>query len=332
MLAARSAGQTGNWAGAGQPAAGQLAAGQASARQSGFALIAVLWVAAILSTMALSMATASRLKGMEAMHAQKSVENAYLLDSALDVARFEYEKYKANGGLLADKDKLEALSGGTLELMYPRYEPYTVTVSGQEVTIRIVREAGKFNVNSLSEDNWKLVLEACGVEVGADQTVIIESVQDWMDADSDHHLDGAEDDYYQDLPQPYLCKNAQLDNIEELLLIRGITPELYHGTDDHPGLRDFLSVLGARGALDINSAAPQAFALVEGLPQEVVDDLVDYRAQDPILDMQDVNSIVPFEFSSQFKRFFQVSSTGVVTLEASARGRTVSKAILGGSN
>ena len=298
--------------------------------QKGFALVAVLWVAAILSTIAISLAASARLKGLEAMNAQKSLENAYLLESALAVARFEYGKYRANLNLLRDQARVEALADGQLELRYPRHEPYDVTVSGREVRIRMVREAGKFNVNTLDQNRWELVLEACGVEEGAERTALLNSVADWRDGDSNHGLDGAENDYYEDLPEPYLCKNGTLENLEELLLIKGVTPELYHGTEDRPGLKDFLSVRGHREALDINSASPRAFALVEGLPQDVVDALVAYRTKKPFLDMQDVNDIVPFEFTSQFKRFFRVHSSGTVRLEAAANGRTSSMFLLGG--
>ena len=52
---------------------------------------------------------------------------------------------------------------------------------------------------------------------------------DWRDPDDFYRLNGAENDYYHSLSEPYECKNGDLDTIEELLLVRGVTTELYYG-------------------------------------------------------------------------------------------------------
>ena len=41
---------------------------------------------------------------------------------------------------------------------------------------------------------------------------------------------GAESDYYQGLNPPYYAKNAPIDDIQELLLIKGVTPEMFDGS------------------------------------------------------------------------------------------------------
>jgi len=38
---------------------------------------------------------------------------------------------------------------------------------------------------------------------------------------------GAEDDYYTSLPEPYRCKNNIFDSKEELMLVRGMSPEIF---------------------------------------------------------------------------------------------------------
>jgi len=55
------------------------------------------------------------------------------------------------------------------------------------------------------------------------------SILDWRDPDDLYRMNGAEPDYYQSLKEPYRCKNGNLDSIEELLLVRGVTPELFYG-------------------------------------------------------------------------------------------------------
>jgi general secretion pathway protein K len=67
-----------------------------------------------------------------------------------------------------------------------------------------------------------------GVE-GEARDIIVDSILDWRDADDFYRIHGAENDYYQSLKEPYRCKNGNFDSIEELLLVRGITPALFYG-------------------------------------------------------------------------------------------------------
>lgn len=59
----------------------------------------------------------------------------------------------------------------------------------------------------------------------------VDAILDWLDyGDMDEsRQEGAENEYYASLETPYPCKNGPMDSIEELLLIKGITPELYYG-------------------------------------------------------------------------------------------------------
>lgn len=68
---------------------------------------------------------------------------------------------------------------------------------------------------------------------------ISEAIFDWIDEDDDSRTMGAESDYYQQLSPPYECKNGPLETLDELLLIRGITPQILFGEDaNRNGLLD----------------------------------------------------------------------------------------------
>src|SRR5947207_2464686 len=58
---------------------------------------------------------------------------------------------------------------------------------------------------------------------------IANSILDWIDPDEDTRSNGAENDYYSTLSSPYRCKNGPLDTLEELLLVKGVTPQLLFG-------------------------------------------------------------------------------------------------------
>jgi type II secretory pathway component PulK len=57
------------------------------------------------------------------------------------------------------------------------------------------------------------------------------AIIDWIDADDNLSPSGAEESEYQTRVPAYRCKNAPLDSIEELLLVRGVTPYLLFGDD-----------------------------------------------------------------------------------------------------
>lgn len=60
---------------------------------------------------------------------------------------------------------------------------------------------------------------------------VADAILDWLDADSEARELGAEVDYYSGLSRPYTPRNGALDTVEELLLVRGVTPQLLFGQD-----------------------------------------------------------------------------------------------------
>ncbi len=60
---------------------------------------------------------------------------------------------------------------------------------------------------------------------------IAEAILDWIDTDTEPRPSGCEDEYYASLPSPYSCANGPLQSVEELLLVRGVTPQLLFGAD-----------------------------------------------------------------------------------------------------
>src|SRR5436853_5224849 len=58
---------------------------------------------------------------------------------------------------------------------------------------------------------------------------VADSILDWIDTDNGTHLNGVESDYYEGLEPPYSAKNGPLDDLSELLLIRGVTQDIYWG-------------------------------------------------------------------------------------------------------
>jgi general secretion pathway protein K len=99
------------------------------------------------------------------------------------------------------------------------------------------------------------------------------------------------DAYYLGLPSSFRPAHTSFQEIEELLLIRGMTPEIFYGWTErtpegklvtHTGLRDCVSIFGSSGAggLDINTAQPGVM-IAAGIPSDIVARIVRQRAVRP---------------------------------------------------
>src|SRR5262249_50104764 len=92
--------------------------------------------------------------------------------------------------------------------------------------------SGKLNINALfALDSTGKVLHDALMKLPNMTDDIAWSIVDWIDPNDDPSAGGAEDSYYATRTPPYHCKNGPLDSIDELLLVKGITPTLLYGTD-----------------------------------------------------------------------------------------------------
>ena len=118
---------------------------------------------------------------------------------------------------------------------------------------------------------------------------IINSVKDWLDSGDDDAitgLNGAESDYYQALDPPYSCKNGPLTYLDELIIIRGITPDLFYGYGEKPGISQYMTIYGItnsgsyEGKININTAElPVLTALLPSENEHLAQEILDYRQE-----------------------------------------------------
>lgn len=83
----------------------------------------------------------------------------------------------------------------------------------------------------------------------------VAALLDWRDRDSKTTEGGAENPYYQHLLQPYPCKNADFDFVEEMALVRGFSDE------DVRALAHLVTVHGD-GGVNINTASAEVLAIL----------------------------------------------------------------------
>ncbi len=175
-----------------------------------------------------------------------------------------------------------------------------VTLGQGVINVRITDMERRFNINIASQPILQQALIVMGVDAAASGT-IIGSIQDWIDPDDDPHIGGTETAFYQQLSPPYTAKNGPLDDISEMLMINGITPDMYWGTGGsggsyvnrsiptvikpvgfpegivYPvGFVDLFSTL-SDARLNINTAGPYALQLIPGMDENRASSILSLR-------------------------------------------------------
>ena len=156
------------------------------------------------------------------------------------------------------------------------FETVITDLAGKIQINRLINQNGEYNTKQ--KEILTRLLSSSGFLLEPDEAEdILDAIKDWIDKDNEPTRFGAEDSYYQSLDHPYSCRNAPLDSVDELLLIKGITRELLYGTEETTGLSAYLTVHGDE-KININTADPLVLAaLSEDLDSVMIKEMVDYR-------------------------------------------------------
>ncbi len=119
--------------------------------------------------------------------------------------------------------------------------PVVTIPEANVIRFGLMNESGKLNLNILATEEVEDESEFEDEEISdpIDRMMYIPNmtediaaaILDWIDDDDDTRTYGAESDYYETLESPYSAKNGPLESLDELLLVRDITPEMLYGED-----------------------------------------------------------------------------------------------------
>ncbi|MFH1220218.1 MAG: hypothetical protein V1694_07165 [Candidatus Eisenbacteria bacterium] len=207
---------------------------------------------------------------------------------------------------------------------------YGDSTEDQEPCYGIVDEERRVNINCASEEVLLRVFQ--------DNTEVVPAILDWRDKDNVSRPGGAEDGYYQNLGNPYDCKDGDFDVIEEVQMVKGVSPEML------AGVADLITTYGG-GAVNINTACERVLECL-GLKESVISAILYYRrgpdgiegTQDdgafrstddvgadlgrfaslPQDDINQVEDLIDGGLLSVSSQYFRIHSTGV-TAHAEAR-------------
>ncbi|MEK7332826.1 MAG: hypothetical protein AAB017_05560 [Nitrospirota bacterium] len=238
---------------------------------SGIALLMTLWVLVMLSVIAMSFSFSTRWGNASTRNFKEETKAYYLAMSGYQ---------EAVGYLLSDKDNMVDYidADGNLYI-----DKDTKPVTGSRVTdeaeleIKITDEGSKVNINFADGTRLKKVLDYVGIPPDSQQE-IVDSILDWRDPDKEHHLSGAEDDYYESLDPAYKAKNRNLDSVEELLLVKGFKPGYLYGSKDIRPIYDLITTSGD-GSININTVSREVLEMT-GTGSDVIDAIFKQRTKE----------------------------------------------------
>jgi len=247
--------------------------------KGGVALILVIWLMVVLIAIVGEFSYSMRTE-INITKNFKEEEDAYQLALAgIERAKLEILSAKAPLYVYLNKDGILVFGGG--EESPERKGELEKGVFSYSIT----DEERKLNINTASLQQLKYIVGSSGVDITEVDT-IVDSILDWRDTDNLHMLNGAEDDYYQSLESPYSCKDGAFDIIDELLLVKGVTPEIFYGTNEkeaekgYEGIAQYLTTWGS-GLININTAPRKVLEAV--FAPAVVENIMNQRETSPFL-------------------------------------------------
>ena len=243
--------------------AGRLASPRVAKRKASILIIS-LWTILILTTFAIILGYGVRARVTLAVRLEQRDRARYLNQANIRMAIMKIKKQGA--------DSFVVLRGAPWSYIYEQSEVELESNAGFiENQYAIFDEAGKININNARSDVlerfFKLMFNLEEIEAQELAACII----DWRDKDSMYLLPvgSAEDSDYRNLRFSYEAKDEDFDCLAELLLVQGVTAEIFQN------LKDYLTIYGD-GRVNINTAS-QPVLLALGLSEYLVDNIIAFR-------------------------------------------------------
>jgi general secretion pathway protein K len=239
--------------------------------ERGIALLIVMWALTALMVIVLSFSYVTKTEMQATTAFKEGMEEKFIAEAGVELAAREIMYKKMNLGVAVE-------AGKESEIWNTDGEPNNFSMGNGVGLVRIIDESGKVDINKAPDIILKGLLMNLGVKE-EDALVIVDSIQDWRDADDLTRVHGAENDYYGSLPVPYKAKNSDFESIEELLLVRGVSSELFYGQGGKPGLADFVTVYSESGKIKIISAPKEVLMALPGMTPELAAAIIEFRQQ-----------------------------------------------------
>jgi Type II secretory pathway, component PulK len=266
--------------------------------ENGIALLLVLWVMALLTVIVGEFCYAMRTEVNITRNFKEETQAHYIAESGLFWAVGELV---INQIVPLKETSPDSEEGDDIRWRINADIPAVPFGEGR-FKVEIESESGKADLNRADKPLLKMILNSFEIE-DADKDIIVDSIMDWRDKNHSRRLNGAEDEYYLSLSEPFECKDGDFASVEELLLVRGVTPEIFYS-----GLEDMVAIYQdketgskrtARGKrrsgfnrININAASPRMLRSLPRMTEDLVQEVIKYREKEDFRSFSDLSLIV----------------------------------------
>lgn len=247
--------------------------------EKGFALIITLLVTAVIIAAVTELVYGIYISLSNTNNFKNSQRAALLARAGVDMAKAGIEEMrKLNPYMTMDKEGLS----------------FAYTKEDGNIEIRVFDEQGKVSlkiaypstgiVNEKLYGNYVRLLKLLN-----EDDAVTDTLSDWLDMDDEPRRNGAEwSDYYQRLTHPYKPKNDYPDSLEEILMIKGYTPQMYKK------ISPFVTVY-TDGLININTASKEVLmSLSDEMTESLVQKIIAYRNETHFKDRSDIMKVDGF--------------------------------------
>ncbi|MFH1593562.1 MAG: hypothetical protein ABID09_02565 [Candidatus Omnitrophota bacterium] len=257
----------------------------------GSILVITLWSLFLLTTFVIYLSYGVRQKLTLVKRLEERDQLHYISEAGVKTALFEIAKennvertsdalrdnWSNNPGMFKDR----RIGEGRFSVLYNYLDEESRSPG---VRYGLIDEERKININTMDraalQRLFKIVLGADEIE----QQELAASIIDWRDGDSELTipLGSGEDFYYRGLRYSYEAKDAEFEVLDELLLVKGVTGDVY------AKIKDYITIYGD-GKVNINTAEREvlfALGLHAGLVSKI---LIFRRGEDGISATSDDN-------------------------------------------
>ena len=286
--------------------------------EKGIVLVIVIIVIAILMILVTDLIYFTQIDSEISMNTRDEVKARYIAKSGVQVAAgaFSAQALEELSAMMGSVGGSAGRDDGLWALSVP-YFP----VGQGSVSITITDERSKINLNSLVSTDSNIVdqqvlaelrdlFSRLGVDTGKSER-FLSSLVNWLDIPregtvNDQDSAGANAEFYAGLQPAYRIKDGPLDTVEEIRMIDGMDDEFYNAVRDYVTVYPIdkkinfstaprvvmIAALKAATVPAIPGQGSEIDPIDDGTAEQIVDEIIEARKNDPIVDSKKVREIV----------------------------------------
>ncbi len=221
-------------------------------KQNGIALVLVLWMLSLLIILATGYSRMMRTETLLTANMVNTAKAKSLAETAVSLAISE---------LLIVSDEEPLKTDGSI---------YTRKYNQHNIDFGVRAESGKIDLNTASSELLYGLLLTSDVPEEKILT-LVHAILDWRDKDNLARTFGAEDSDYSNNGLEYGAKDGAFNSIDELMLVMGMTPELFRI------LKPSITIYSHQGGVYLHAASREVLSAIPDLSENDIDIYLEER-------------------------------------------------------